>query len=56
MSTDHEYMRVELRLAAVRYEDYDELKKRIDEIRRDFCRGGSSLGIGGIAEGTVINP
>lgn len=51
---NEDYMRVEFSMAAVRREDYTEVRKALWDLRMRFCRGGSSVGICSVTEGTKI--
>ena len=49
------FFAIVLHLSAVRREDYSRLMAALNDIRREFSRGGSSTGVESIAPGTVVN-
>lgn len=53
--TEHEYIRVDFSLAAVRRSDYKDIEAELREVRDRYAKGGSSLGISNITEGTKIS-
>jgi len=45
---------VEMSIAAVRREDVEAVETEFRRIRDRYARGGSSIGFGSVAKGTVI--
>jgi hypothetical protein len=49
------YFAIELRLAAVRNEDFTELRRALEAVRFEFSQGGSSMSIESVSPKTTLH-